>query len=55
MKETITLPMEDFKVIFNGCRNLCFEYAGAPEIDKVFGPVCDKYEEILIKEGVIPW
>ena len=47
MEETITLPLKDFKVIFEGFEAVCDEYTGAKHIEEIYMPIYNKYLGIV--------
>lgn len=50
MEKTITLPLKDFKFIFEGFEAVCDEYAGAKYIEDIYMPIYNKYLDIIKEE-----
>ena len=47
MEKTITLPLKDFKLIFEGFEVACDEYAGAKCIEETYMPIYNKYLSVI--------
>jgi hypothetical protein len=50
MEKTITLPLKDFKLIFEGFEAMCDRYAGAKCVEETYMPIYNKYLSVIKEE-----
>ena len=55
MEKTITLPLKDFKLIFEGFEAACDDYAGAKCVEETYMPIYNKYVDIIKEEKIMKY